>query len=299
MSDNNNNFDKKGRPKHRKLGWIPDSPDNRDHIFSAPKQLLEQLPESIDLRKEHKDSDGPCGPDNDKQGAIPTHYIFNQLQTNSCVGNSVATAFESGLRIQNVVLDDMFTPSRLFIYYNARKIRGIEKQDEGAVIRDAFKSINNEGVVSEQRKYLGTPKGYWPFDPMKVNVKPDPEFYQKALDHQVIEYNRIPQALDQLKGCLAQGYPFVFGFQVYESFYSDDTENSGIAHLPKPGERYMGGHAVVAVGYSDADKRFLCVNSWGQEWGNKGYFTMPFEYLLNDNLSSDFWSIRKVEEEAK
>ncbi|MDN5845389.1 MAG: C1 family peptidase [Candidatus Nitrosocosmicus sp.] len=290
-----NNLDKKGKPKHRKLGWIPDPSDNRDHIFSAPKQLLEQLPESVDLRKGSKDKDGPCGPDSDKQSAIQTHYIFNQLQTNSCVGNSVATVFESGLRIQQVSKDNMFIPSRLFIYYNARKIRGIEKEDQGAVIRDAFKSINNEGVVSEQRKHLGTERGYWPFDPMKVNVKPDPELYKKALDHQVLEYKRIPQSLEQLKGCLAQGYPFVFGFQVYESFYSDLTEDTGIANLPKQGEEYKGGHAVVAVGYSDIENRFICVNSWGKEWGNKGYFTMPYDYLLNSDLAMDFWSVRLIE----
>lgn len=91
------------------------------------------------------------------------------------------------------------------------------------------------------------------------------------------------------------GFPFVFGFQVYESFYSDETEELGIANLPKPGERYMGGHAVVAVGYSDTNKRFICINSWGKKWGNNGCFTMSYEYLLNENLSDDFWSVRKVE----
>jgi len=55
----------------------------------------------------------------------------------------------------------------------------------------------------------------------------------------------------------------------------------------------MGGHAVMGVGYEDASKRFIVRNSWGDTWGIHGYFTMPYEYLTDRKLSSDFWTIWK------
>ena len=281
MSDKNNKQTKYS------LGWIPDTPDIRDHIYTAPAQFLTVgLPSFVDLRVDHKDMDGACGPDEDYESNIPKHR-FNQLNTNSCVGNSLSMAIEAGLMIQGST--PLFTPSRLFIYYNARKMIGQENLDEGCVIRDAIKSVNSEGVVSEDPTD-------WPFDVSKVTVEPRSGLYGKALAHQVLEYKRIPRSLDQFKACLAEGFPFVFGFSVYESFYDPETSELGKAHLPVKGDRLLGGHAVICVGYSDKEQVFMCINSWGKDWGSDGCFTMPYEYLLNANLSDDFWSIRLVEE---
>jgi len=97
-----------------------------------------------------------------------------------------------------------------------------------------------------------------------------------------------------MKGCMASGYPFVFGFSVYQSFESQQVAKSGHASMPAPGEKAVGGHAVVAVGYDDSQNWFIVRNSWGSGWGMKGYFTLPYAYLLNGNLSDDFWTIRIV-----
>ncbi|MBU0634282.1 MAG: C1 family peptidase, partial [Candidatus Omnitrophica bacterium] len=91
--------------------------------------------------------------------------------------------------------------------------------------------------------------------------------------------------------CLAQGYPFVFGFTVYESFEAKKVSRTGIVNMPKRTERAIGGHAVLAVGYDQNEKRILVRNSWGNKWGQNGYFTMPFKYL--ETLAADFWTIRK------
>src|SRR4029077_3660481 len=103
------------------------------------------------------------------------------------------------------------------------------------------------------------------------------------------------QTLDEMRACLADGYPFVFGFTVYEAFDSVAVARTGVVPMPKPKERMIGGHAVLAVGYEHAKRRFLVRNSWGSGWGMKGYFTMPYEYLADRDLSDDFWTIRRQE----
>ena len=95
--------------------------------------------------------------------------------------------------------------------------------------------------------------------------------------------------------CLAEGFPFVFGFTVYESFESQQVSKTGKVYMPKKNEKVLGGHAVLAVGYNDKDKRFTVRNSWGTGWGMKGYFTMPYDYLASRYLSDDFWTIRSAE----
>jgi len=104
--------------------------------------------------------------------------------------------------------------------------------------------------------------------------------------------------LNQMKGCLASGYPFVFGFTVYESFESQHVVTTGVVSMPAAGEKVLGGHAVVAVGYDDTTQRFIVRNSWGPGWGKGGYFTMPYAYLTDSNLSDDFWTVRLVAQAA-
>jgi len=100
-----------------------------------------------------------------------------------------------------------------------------------------------------------------------------------------------------MRTCLADRFPFVFGFTVYEAFESAAVAKSGVLNMPEPDERVMGGHAVMAAGYDDSQKRFIIRNSWGMDWGRQGYFTMPYGYLdPNKNLADDFWTIRASEE---
>jgi C1A family cysteine protease len=94
-----------------------------------------------------------------------------------------------------------------------------------------------------------------------------------------------------MKTCLAMGYPFVFGFSVYTAFESDEVAKTGVVYLPAKSEKLLGGHAVVCVGYDDVTQRFIVRNSWGASWGQAGYFTIPYSYLTNAKLSSDFWQI--------
>jgi C1A family cysteine protease len=253
------------RFKVSRYGWLPDLPDHRDRLYSAPMEIVAALPAKADLRAQ-------CPP------------VYDQGQLGSCTANAIAAAIQFD-RIKQI-LADIFTPSRLFIYYNERVIEHSVNSDSGAQIRDGIKSVNQQGDCPETE---------WPYVIARFKAKPPKNCYADALKYKVVSYQRVTQTLNQLKGCLASGYPFVFGFTVYESFESRSVAKTGHASLPKSGEAVIGGHAVVGVGYDDAKQQFIVRNSWGGKWGMSGYFTLPYVYLTDENLANDFWTIRVVQ----
>jgi len=155
----------------------------------------------------------------------------------------------------------------------------------GNGIRDGMKSVATLGAP---------PETDWPYDIKKFTDPPPQKAYDDAKQDLVSVYSRVAQNLVQMQGCLAEGYPFVFGFTVYDSFESQEVAASGIVPMPSPGEGVQGGHCVVAVGYDDESRTFIVRNSWGTSWGQQGYCMMPYEYLLTPQLASDFWTIRTV-----
>ena len=118
-------------------------------------------------------------------------------------------------------------PSRLFIYYNERAIEHTIASDSGAQIRDGIKSVAKQGDCPETE---------WPYVIAKFKTKPPTKCYADALKYKAVLYQRVTQTLSQMKGCIASGYPFVFGFTVYESFESAQVAKTGHATLPKSGE---------------------------------------------------------------
>jgi C1A family cysteine protease len=248
----------------QRYGWIRDLPDHRDHLYAAPPLVLSNLPSAVDLRP-------LCPP------------IEDQGQLGSCTANAIAGAIEFDQMKER--LASVFLPSRLFIYYNERVIEGTVASDSGAQLRDGIKTVASQGVC---------PESMWPYNIADFAQRPPAACYQAAQAHRAVSYQRLAQSLDQMKGCLASGYPFVLGFTVYESFESQAVAQSGHAPLPAPGEAAVGGHAVVAVGYDDASQWFVLRNSWGTAWGMAGYFTLPYADLLETMLASDFWTIRVV-----
>jgi C1A family cysteine protease len=249
----------------QRFGWIPDLPDARDHLFSAPQAVLDDLPAKVDLRP-------GCPP------------VYDQGQLGSCTANAINAAFQYMQRAQK---QKDFMPSRLFVYYNERVMLGTVDTDSGAMIRDGVKSVAKAGVCREE---------IWPYDITQFTVKPSRACYTEALRNQVLVYRRVLNSnLHQLQGALASGTPVIFGFSVYESFQGQDVARTGIVPLPPRGETLLGGHAVLAVGYDDATQRFLVRNSWGEGWGDKGYCYMPYGYLTDPGLAQDFWAIYAVE----
>ncbi len=249
--------------KIARYGWRPDLPDHRDLRFYAGINEIKVLPPRVDLRFK-------CPP------------VYDQGELGSCTANAIAAAIEFDLIRQQL---PVVAPSRLFIYYNERAIEGTVDSDSGAQIRDGVKSVAAVGDCPETE---------WPYDIAKFRVKPSPACYADAQQYKVLQYQRLTPVLNQLRGCLAAGFPFVFGFTVYESFESPEVAKTGIVGMPALSDQVIGGHAVLAVGYDDAHQVFIIRNSWGLKWGQAGYFTLPYTYLGNRDLADDFWTIRVV-----
>jgi C1A family cysteine protease len=134
----------------------------------------------------------------------------------------------------------------------------------------------------------------WPYVISEFATKPTSDCYAEAKKHLGVTYMRVEQDVAQMRGCVAAGFPFIFGFTVYESFESDAVARTGNVPMPEGDERTLGGHAMCVVGYDNPKRLFIVRNSWGPSWGKNGYGTMPYAYFTNTDLSADFWTLRAV-----
>lgn len=251
----------------KRYGWTPDLPDHRDlrYAIVRPEALAKPLPTLVDMR-------------------LQCPAVYDQGQLGSCTANAIGGAFQFELMRQKL---PVFNPSRLFIYYNERVLENHVKEDSGAQLRDGIKSVATQGVCDEK---------LWPYDISKFAKKPKKKLYTLAQKNQAIQYTRLNNMnITELKSCLATGNPFVFGFTVYQAFEGSTVAQTGILNMPGKNESVLGGHAVMAAGYDDKKKAFIIRNSWGDGWGQKGYFYMPYDYITSTDLADDFWTISKVE----
>jgi C1A family cysteine protease len=251
--------------KIKGYGWKRSLPDPRDIVYSPKRMVLQALPPSVDLRP-------TCPP------------VYDQGDLGSCTANAVGGLVQF-LEIKEK--NPSFVPSRLFIYYNERVLENTVSQDAGAELRSGMKVLANLGAPHES---------LWWYDINKFTVKPNRKVYADGLKHKVLRYSRIDNTrLDDMRACLADGYPIAGGFAVYQSFETSTVTRTGIVPMPSRNERMLGGHAILVVGYNDAIQRFIVRNSWGASWGIQGYFTIPYLYFTNGQLADDFWTATFVQ----
>ena len=273
------------------MGWIPDYPDFRDYTekTAGVKKVLEptgllkakSLPASVDLRQW-------CSPVEDQGGL------------GSCTANAGVGVIEY---YERKSFGRYINASRLFLYKVSRNLMKMSG-DTGAFLRTTMGAMVLFGTPPEE---------YWPYtDDEKAFDKEPPAFcYAFAQNYQTIQYFRhdppgtkAEEVLNKVKTYLSKSHPAMFGFTVYSSI--EQAEKTGKIPFPSPKEKIEGGHAIVAVGYDDKMKikntygkiettgALLIRNSWGKEWGEKGYGWLPYDYILK-SLAEDFWSVLKKE----
>jgi len=243
----------------RTYNWRPSRPDQRDRYFKVTAPVKD-LPSYVDR--------------------IGTEFpIDDQGELGSCTGNS-STAGVSIVTGQPAL-------SRLMAYYDARLIEGDVQDDAGAQIRDIIKGFQQYGCASE---------AVWPYDVSKFAQKPTAEAYTDGLKliPLIESYERIAD-LNGMKAALAKGLPVIFGFQVPAEFESEQMSIDGKLYAPNMRTQWLGGHAVLAVGYDDRDPNYKFIwvrNSWGPNWGIDGYFKMDQSWFTSPlGLVDDMWTI--------
>ena len=213
--------------------------------------------------------------------------VFDQGDIGSCTAQGTCGAFEFEQMKEYGQHEAM---SRLFLYYNTRKMEGTVDEDSGCAIHDVVHSIStfkdSKGVCVESM---------WPYDTSKFKDEPTNECYINGTKNHVLKANRIRHSLDDFKQSLVDGFPIIFGFVVFESFQTID--NTGMMPMPTKNDKELGGHCILCVGYSDEKKCLIIRNSWGSEWGDKGYFYMPYEFFNTRSYVDDFWSIHLVKDD--
>jgi C1A family cysteine protease len=263
-------------PNGRGLGWRRQKPDHKDALFlhQTPLAVARALPKHKDLRPQD----------------LPIH---DQGELGSCVGHGTVAVVEFARKKHRQSHGEQTaanTPSRLMAYYLARELEDDVPYDAGAEVRDGLKGAAKTGLCFED---------LWPYDVRKFTQRPPPACYSAAQKDRALIYRPVAQTAQALRGCLAHGYPIVFGFTCYPGLDSNEVADTGMLPMPGPHESPIGGHCVVLMGYDDEGGRsparhFIVRNSWGPDWGDEGYFYMPYEYIQRADLSSDFWMCETV-----
>jgi C1A family cysteine protease len=252
-----------GKTRHM-WGWVRDLPDHRDWKYVPPPKFVRTLPPKVDLR-------------------LTCAKIENQADLGSCTANASTSAMEF---LYNVFKKPMVDFSRLFVYYASRVwVESVPPtEDSGCMIRDVMKALACYGACLESS---------WPYVTKNYSVAPPASAKKAALNHQILRYYRLPN-LKNIKICLSEGYPVVGGFMVPASIDDPKTAKTGVVKYPGPSENFVGGHAILFVGYDDKTQLLTFQNSWGVNWGNRGFGYLPYKFV-DTWLAEDFWTIRQEE----
>lgn len=211
----------------------------------------------------------------------PRFPVLNQ-EFNDCLVNTGMSQVRDQ-RIQ-IGLPDMM-PSRNFNYWLLRQFEGDTDKDEGGELRDVYKALNKFGYC---------PEDLWQYNSSTLFEKPSQEAFDAAVGKKLHNYANVnTRNILACKQCLAHGIAFSVGFLVPQSFEGDQIAdpNNATLVMPPAGFTPIGGHGVSAVGYIDIKQVFIILNSWGDKWGAKGFFYMPYEFMASGNVI-DAWALR-------
>jgi C1A family cysteine protease len=214
--------------------------------------------------------------------------VEDQGDLGSCTGNALVGAMEY---LENKSLGfendhpNFVNLSRLFVYFNERMMEGTINKDDGALICDGVMTLSQYGVCSEL---------IWPYTISQYKLKPPDPAYTEALTRRITVFSKVDQTNEALRRTLAAGNPIVVGITLYDSFESDAVAADGKVPMPNTRtEKCLGGHAVLICGYDHINQVYIVRNSWGPDWGDKGYFYLPYDYVESADFASDFWVLNQ------
>ncbi|HXD31758.1 MAG TPA: C1 family peptidase [Pyrinomonadaceae bacterium] len=205
----------------------------------------------------------------------------------SCTALVICDALWSGLQRGGAGAETagQFSPSALFLYYNARKRAGHENHNAAVRPTDALDALKEYGICSEE---------CWPYVIENYRERPPGPAYDNALRFKNVGFETLRQDAGQLRASLDAQVPFFFCLRLFVSnqwdFDYGETRRTGRLKAIGDSERPVRNHALLAVGYDDATASFLARNSFGEEWGDCGYVSVPYDYLLHPQKAYGFSS---------
>lgn len=229
---------------------LPDLRDfNISDLFDPIDEDETPLPATVDLRPK-------CPP------------IYQQGSLGSCTSQAGCAA--------RIMLSDLkVSLSRLHLYYSERELEGTINTDSGATMRDIGKALQKYGVCEEN---------YFPYNISNFANPPSNQAITNGEKYKIAAYYSLSNTTQIRQTLLQSQKPILARVELYDSFQS--TPSSGIIKMPT-GD-FVGGHAVLVVGYSDTGKYLIIRNSWGTGWGKSGYGFLPYDYVIG-GYAGDFW----------
>lgn len=236
----------------------PQKEDKRDYIYE---------PHTLEIPSTHFLSDV-------QMVSCP---ILDQGSLGSCLSNATYALFY-------IISVSKISLSRLQLYMTNRAIDGSSlTEDTGATVRGCMKAISKYGLCNEK---------IWSYDILNFDKLAPSEAFKNLYQLTKFVYTFIKQDLKSIKEVLVSDKPILIGIAIYSSFESTNATNYGVIPMPNTTkEELLGGHAILLVGYDDKTKVFKFQNSWGVEWGDKGYGYIPYDYVTDNNLAFDLCTV--------
>lgn len=224
--------------------------DHRRLIMDKTGEALKKLPDSYDYRRE---------------GRVPA--VKNQGSLGTCWAFASLMALESALMPEE----------------------SLDFSEDHMSINNSFQSTQNEGgEYTMSMAYLLSWQGpvLEEDDPYGDFVSPEGLLPVKHLQEiQILpgkDYERIKEAVYFYGGVQSSLYTSLKNYQSRSVYYNEDNYSYCYIGTEKPN------HDVVIVGWDDHyprenfniepedDGAFICVNSWGEEFGEDGFFYVSY-----------------------
>lgn len=263
------------------LHYFKDKEDPRDFKFHKHKILdKDVLKKFRQLRKPRSI--------NYRQYMSP---VKDQGQLGSCVGFAVTALKEFQENVEYLTEREegndyirenpIYDLSEQWTYWNAKKIDPWGPSVEGTSIRYALKVLHKIGCP---------PENAWEYTDSNIDIgKPDGWSHLIARWNKIDSYWRLDSLSTILEAIRLVG-PVVIGVGCYEEIFS--PEDDGFVPYPQYPQYCYGGHAILACGYDFQKERILFKNSWGTNWGDKGYGWLGFDYIRD--FCWDAWTAKDV-----
>jgi hypothetical protein len=192
--------------------------------------------------------------------------IGDQENTGSCVGWATAEGVLRWHLVQSGKISKTDQLSPRFVWMASKETVQFVTRPE-TFLEGAGTSL--KAAVDIVKKYGSVRMPTLPFHiSTKMFTGNDNAFYNDAATRRIVSYFNLGKNLSQWKSWLSEHGPILVGLSV-DRTWDQATLTGGNLDTFVP-NTVRGGHAVSLVGYTAAG-RFICRNSWGTGWGDKGF----------------------------